>query len=93
MLATMDTGSGNLYYLNEVFFIINFLAMGGLDYTVTMESITLTPAEPLQCIDVNIMDDSVFEESETFTVSISSAPADVTPANAMTTINIMDNER
>ena len=77
MLATMDTGSGN-FSLNEVFFIMStsLLAMGGLDYNVTMENITLIPAEPLQCVEIDITGDSILESRETFAVQIVMEPSE-----------------
>ena len=46
----------------------------------------------MQCINVSITDDSVFEESETFTVTVTTASPQVTLGNNHTTVIIMDNE-
>ena len=53
---------------------------------------TTSTGDFMWCIDVNITDDSVFEESETFTVTVTTTNPQVTLRNDNTTVNITDNE-
>ena len=41
------------------------------DYTALARTVTLTPMHPLQCVIVMIEDDSVVEETESLSVSLS----------------------
>ena len=72
-------------------------AENGSDYTalsipMTFPATTSTD-EAMRCINVSITDDSVFEESETFTVTVTTTSQQVTLGNNdTTTITITDNE-
>ena len=41
------------------------------DYTALTRTVTLTPIDPRQCVSIMIEDDSVLEETESLTVSLS----------------------
>ena len=53
---------------------------------------TTSTGDAMQCINVSITDDSVFEESETFTVTVTTTTPRVTLGNDNTTVTIIDNE-
>ena len=71
-------------------------AENGSDYTAVSSPLTFPATtssdDVMQCINVSITDDSVFEESETFTVTVTTANPRVTLGNNDTTVTITDNE-
>ena len=78
--------------------IISFLGSAeyGSDYTAVSLPLTFPATtssdDVMRCINVNITDDSVFEESETFTVTVTTTSPRVTLGNNDTTVTITDNE-
>ena len=79
---------------------MNFSSLGsaenGSDYTAVSSPLTFPATtssdDVMQCINVSITDDSVFEEPETFTVTVTTITPRVTLGNASTTVTIGDNE-
>ena len=80
---------------------MNFSSLGsavaGSDYTAVTSLLTFPATtstdNTIQCINVNITDDSVFEEPETFTVAVNTTNPQVTLIfNGDTTVTITDNE-
>ena len=71
-------------------------AVAGSDYTVVSSPLTFPATtstdDSMQCISINITDDLVFEESETFTVTVTTTNGGVTLGNGDATVNITDNE-
>ena len=72
-------------------------AKDGSDYTAVFSNLTFfqtaaTSDNIMRCIYVNIMDDLVFEESENFTVTVTTTDPQVGIRNAMLTLTIIDNE-
>ena len=71
-------------------------AEDGFDYTAVSSPLTFPATtssdDVMQCINVSITDDSVFEESETFTVAVTTTSPRVTLGNNDTTVIITDNE-
>ena len=67
--------------------------MSASDYTLVTTALTF-PAEStdMQCADITITDDDVFEGDETFTVTIDVATFDVMEGNTMTTVTITEND-
>ena len=63
------------------------------DYTLDTTALTF-PAEStdMQCADITITDDALFEGDETFTVTIDVTTLDVTEGNTMTTVTITEND-
>ena len=55
-------------------------------------SATTSTGDVIRCINVSIIDDLVFEESETFTVTVTTTSPRVTLGNNYTTVTITDNE-
>ena len=53
---------------------------------------TTSTDDVMRCIDISIADDSVFEESETFTVTVTTTNPQVTLGNDDIEITISDNE-
>ena len=68
----------------------------GSDYTAVSSPLTFPATnstdDVMRCINVSITDDSVFEESETFTVTVTTTSSQVTLGNNVTTVTIIDNE-
>ena len=64
------------------------------DYTALTRAVTLTPTVTQQCVSVMIEDDSVLEETESLTVSLSltGAPDSVHLFQQTATIVITDND-
>ena len=80
---------------------MNFSSLGsaedGSDYTAVSSPLTFptttSTGDVLQCINVSITDDAVYEEAaETFTVTVTTTNPRVTLGNENTTITIRDNE-
>ena len=73
-------------------------AEGDSDYTsvflpVTIPETNVQTPDFTQCVDVNITDDSVFEEpTETFTVTLNSTYREITLINNNIVFTITDNE-
>ena len=71
-------------------------AENGSDYTAVYSPLTFpattSTGDVMQCINVNITDDSVSEESETFTVTVTTTSPRVTLGNNDTIVTITDNE-
>ena len=71
-------------------------AEDGSDYTAVSSLLTFpattSTGDVMRCINVSITDDSVFEESETFTVTVTTTSPRVTLGNNDTTVTITDNE-
>ena len=67
----------------------------GTDYTAITGTVTLTPTDAQRCVTIMIEDDSVLEETESLTVSLS--PTGVTESVQLsqqtTTIVITDDDR
>ena len=53
---------------------------------------TTSSEDVMLCINVSITGDSVFEETETFTVTVTTTSPRVTLGNNYTTVTITDNE-
>ena len=68
-------------------------AVSPSDYTLDTTTLTF-PAEStdMQCADITITDDDVFEGDETFTVTITVDTAGVIATMTMTTVTITDND-
>ena len=69
----------------------------GSDYTAVSTLLTFPATtssdDIMQCIDVSILDDSVFEgPAETFTVTVTTTNPRVTLGNNNTTVTIIDND-
>ena len=72
-------------------------AENGTDYTavsslLSFPAITSTVDNVMQCINVGITDDLVFEGPETFTVTVTTISSLMTLGNNDTTVTITDNE-
>ena len=71
-------------------------AENGSDYTAVSSPLTFLATtstdDIMQCINVSITDDSVFEEPETLTVTVTTTTPRVTLGNDNTTVTITDNE-
>ena len=69
------------------------MAVSPSDYTLDTTVLTF-PAEStdMQCADITITDDDVFEGDETFTVTIIVDTAGVMTTMTMTTVTITDND-
>ena len=67
--------------------------MSPSDYTLDTTTL-IFPAEStdMQCADITITDDDVFEGDETFTVTIDVTTPGVKEGNNMTTVTITDND-
>ena len=67
--------------------------MSASDYALMTTALTF-PAEStdMQCADITITDDDVFEGDETFTVTIDVTTPGVMQGNNMTTVTIVDND-
>ena len=65
---------------------------GGMDYTAVSGSITFSPSVSQQSILVAIINDSVREDRETLTVSLTDAPDRVMLSPAQGTIGIIDDD-
>ena len=80
--------------------IIRYVKGSGADYSATDYSITSTfPVDttvgstPQQCIQLIIIDDTIGESSESFTISLaSSEPRVVINGNSVTTVTILNND-
>ena len=66
----------------------------GGDHTALTETVTLTPTDAQQCVSVMIEDDSVLEETESLTVSLSliAVVESVQLSQQTTTIVITDDD-
>ena len=71
-------------------------AENGSDYTAVSSPLifpaTTSTDNVMQCINVSITDDLVFEGPETFTVTVTTTSSQVTLGNDNTTVTITDNE-
>ena len=69
--------------------------MAGTDYTMNSLSLEFpagSEAAEVQCMNVAILDDTLFEEDETFTVGLTVMTSDVMTGNDTTTITITEND-
>ena len=83
-----------LLFVNSITSIIIGTAEDGFDYTAVNSNLSFPAAtsdNTMRCMDVNITDDSVFEESENFTVTVTTTDPQVA-GNNMLTLTIIDNE-
>ena len=69
------------------------MAVSPSDYTLDTTALTF-PAEStdMQCANITITDDDVFEGDETFTLTIDVTTAGVMATMTMTTVTITDND-
>ena len=63
---------------------------GGVDFEVLSTEVTLTGNST--CLDVTVIDDSVVESTETFTLTLSSADPLISVMNGVAAISILDND-
>ena len=97
MLVTSD---GKIVVFFNIVHEVNSFSLGsaedGSDYTAVSSPLTFPATtstdDVMRCINVSITDDSVFEESETFTVTVTTTNPRVSLGNDYTTVNITDNE-
>ncbi|MCE1159810.1 MAG: hypothetical protein LWW74_01205, partial [Burkholderiales bacterium] len=69
----------------------NGTAVSGSDYTTASGTVTFAPGVTTQTITVPILDDSIYESTETFNVNLS-APVNATIADNLGVGTILDNE-
>ena len=62
------------------------------DYTALTGTVTLTPTDTQQCVSVMIEDDSLLEEIESLTVSLTGVLDSILLSQPTTTIVITDND-
>ncbi len=65
-------------------------SVGGVDFEVLATEFILTGDST--CLDVMVIDDSVVESTEVFTLTLSSADPLISVINGETTISILDND-
>ena len=81
--------------INSIFLYIIGSALENTDYT-TISSALMFPAgsanTTVQCVNITITDDDIFEGDETFTVGLTVNTSGVMEGNTITAITITDNE-
>ncbi|MEZ5300267.1 MAG: Calx-beta domain-containing protein [Verrucomicrobiales bacterium] len=88
-VATLDAPSGKTVTAN--FASADGTAEAGIDYAGASGSIQILPGETEAFIDVALLDDALFEDNETFTVTLS-APANASLGIASAAGTILDDE-
>ena len=70
------------------------LSLGDSDYTDVNKTLVFTPGgDPIHCFDLSIIDDSVYERSEMFSLSINPLEsAHIQLTNSTVLVEILDNE-
>ena len=71
------------------FFTIGFTDFSPIQFTLTFEAGQLQ----CQCVQIPIVDDSIYENSEMFHVLLENITSDVTVTMGMSTVIILDNDR
>ena len=66
------------------------LTTAGADFSTTNEEITFTPTESRECAQVGIVSDNTLEQSEIFTVTLSSLDENAVVTTAIATVTILD---
>lgn len=73
--------------------IFNALLTAGDDYSSINEVLVISPTQdPVQCIEVTIVDDDIVESSEAFSISLTTNQPGVNFESDETTVTIMDND-
>ena len=102
VMYTVDEGSGTVALTVKVlsgdlgrdvtvsYETMDGSAIAGEDYTTVQSTLTLSAGDTSATIVVNITDDDLFENAETFTVVLSGAPAGVTLTPGTATVTITD---
>ena len=88
--STDKSAQGVLFIFSEVFHTLLTNSAGGVDFEVLSTEVTLTGNST--CLDVTVIDDSVVESTETFTLTLSSADQLISVMNGVTAISILDND-
>ena len=101
-LSTSDSSPGkwDICMLNKIskssFYCIVVSADSGSDYEQVSAPLTFptgSVAGDMQCVNISIVDDVVFEGDETFTVTLTVTTPGVMEGNTLTIVTIRDDDR
>lgn len=71
----------------------NGTAIGGIDYVSSMGTVAFADGEDVATISVPLMDDNIYEDTETFTVTLSNPAGGMWPGSPRTaTVSIIDDD-
>jgi glucose/arabinose dehydrogenase len=85
--------SGNLAGAASVNFATsNGTAIAGADYTAKTGTVNFAPGQATQTISIPILNDTISESNETFTLKLSSATGAILGSDTTSTITILDND-
>ena len=82
------------YYLLVMCDILFSLAVAPADFVIPLNNITFNPGDSEVCRDISILDDTLYEEDESFSALLSTgdSSADIDPSQQSATIIIMDTD-
>ena len=69
-----------------------FPMQGGVDYSFSAVNVTFSEGMTRQCVMININDDDLLENSESFFVELATFQRNVILDSNQTTVNIADND-
>jgi Lipase/Calx-beta domain/CARDB/Domain of unknown function (DUF4114)/RTX calcium-binding nonapeptide repeat (4 copies) len=86
------TRTGDLTQTLTVNYTLSGTANNSTDYQTLPGTVTFTAGKDTATIDLNVIDDNIFEGTETVTLSLAANPAYIIPAAPSPSINIADND-
>jgi RHS repeat-associated protein len=86
------TRTGDLTQTLTVNYTLSGTANNSTDYQTLPGTVTFTAGKDTATIDLNVIDDNIFEGTETVTLSLTANPAYIIPAAPSPSINIADND-
>ena len=86
------TRTGDFTQALAVAYLLTGTATNGTDYQTLPGSVTFVAGKDTATIDINAIDDNIFEGTETVTLSLTANPAYIIPTAPSPVISIADNE-
>jgi RHS repeat-associated protein len=86
------TRTGDLTQALTINYTLSGTTNNSTDYQTLPGTVTFAIGKDLATIDLNVIDDNIFEGTETVTLSLSANPAYIIPAAPSPSINIADND-